>query len=121
VPRAHRGVIEAVGGGCILCTQPDFQRVGFGPRTVILCDQCEREFHVGCLHATGRAQLTELPDGDWFCSAECGAISETLRAAAAAGNTSLTADHSWQLLRVRSHGCLSVGSLPVLRSGACAP
>ena len=27
----------------------DFERDSFGPRTIIICDQCEREFHVGCL------------------------------------------------------------------------
>ncbi len=50
-------------GGCALCASPDFQRGGFGPRTMIICDQCEREFHIGCLAEAGRAQLTELPEG----------------------------------------------------------
>ena len=50
-------------GGCVLCNSPDFLRGGFGERTMIICDQCEREFHIGCLAEHGRAQLTELPDG----------------------------------------------------------
>ena len=50
-------------GGCVLCTSPDFLRGGFGERTMIICDQCEREFHIGCLAEAGRARLTELPDG----------------------------------------------------------
>lgn len=50
-------------GGCVLCNSPDFLRGGFGERTMIICDQCEREFHIGCLAQHGRAQLTELPDG----------------------------------------------------------
>ena len=50
-------------GGCVLCDSPDFQRGGFGDRTMIICDQCEREFHIGCLAEHGRAQLTELPAG----------------------------------------------------------
>ena len=50
-------------GGCVLCTSPDFLRGGFGDRTMIICDQCEREFHIGCLAEHGRARLTELPDG----------------------------------------------------------
>ena len=55
---------EAVSqGGCVLCTSPDFLRGGFGDRTMIICDQCEREFHIGCLAEHGRARLTELPDG----------------------------------------------------------
>ena len=50
-------------GGCVLCQNPDFLRDGFGERTMIICDQCEREFHVGCLARTGRAHLSELPEG----------------------------------------------------------
>jgi len=50
-------------GGCVLCNSPDFLKGGFGDRTMIICDQCEREFHIGCLAEHGRAKLTELPDG----------------------------------------------------------
>ena len=56
-------------GGCVLCNSPDFLRGGFGERTMIICDQCEREFHIGCLAEHGRAQLTELPDG--ACQLPC--------------------------------------------------
>ena len=52
-----------LGGGCMLCDVKDFQREGFTDLTVILCDQCEREFHVGCLREHGRADLTGLPQG----------------------------------------------------------
>ena len=41
--------------------------------TMIYCDQCEREYHVGCLRAQGR-RLKNIPTGDWFCSKECSAI-----------------------------------------------
>lgn len=51
------------GGGCALCASPDFQRDGFGPNTVLICDQCEREFHVGCLQHAGMADLQALPEG----------------------------------------------------------
>jgi hypothetical protein len=67
--RGRAGAAQAVAdaaaaaGGCVLCQSPDFLRDGFGPRTMIICDQCEREFHVGCLASTGRAHLSELPEG----------------------------------------------------------
>lgn len=51
-------------GGCVLCHEPDFQRGGFGPRTIMICDQCEREFHVGCLADAGLAHLDALPEGE---------------------------------------------------------
>lgn len=51
-------------GGCALCASPDFQRDGFGPNTVLICDQCEREFHVGCLKQADMADLQALPEGE---------------------------------------------------------
>ncbi|KAI3473301.1 hypothetical protein Pfo_030592 [Paulownia fortunei] len=56
---------------CVICRGYDFSKSGFGPRTVILCDQCEKEYHVGCLKKCKLADLKELPKGKWFCSANC--------------------------------------------------
>ncbi|XP_011094567.1 uncharacterized protein LOC105174236 [Sesamum indicum] len=56
---------------CVICRGYDFSKSGFGPRTVILCDQCEKEYHVGCLKKCKLADLKELPKGKWFCSADC--------------------------------------------------
>lgn len=56
--------VEEVGGGCTLCGSPDFLRGAFGERTMLLCDQCEREFHVGCLRSSGRCELDVIPEGD---------------------------------------------------------
>ena len=50
-------------GGCSVCGRPDFALGEFCDRTMILCDQCEREFHVGCLRREGRCDLTQLPTG----------------------------------------------------------
>ncbi|KAF5727483.1 hypothetical protein HS088_TW22G01176 [Tripterygium wilfordii] len=62
---------EAQIGGCVLCRSHDFSKIKFGPRTVILCDQCEKEFHVGCLKDHNMDDLKELPEGNWFCCANC--------------------------------------------------
>ncbi|XP_051131514.1 uncharacterized protein LOC127251720 isoform X2 [Andrographis paniculata] len=56
---------------CVICRGKDFSKSGFGPRTVILCDQCEKEYHVGCLKKCKIADLKELPKGKWFCSESC--------------------------------------------------
>lgn len=47
----YGGLTDAapVSSSCVLCHQLDFEKDSFGDRTVIICDQCEREFHVGCL------------------------------------------------------------------------
>ncbi|XP_050226867.1 uncharacterized protein LOC126676656 isoform X2 [Mercurialis annua] len=71
--------IEAELTGCVLCRGYDFSRSGFGPRTIILCDQCEKEFHVGCLRSHKIANLKELPRGKWFCCSDCGKIHSALK------------------------------------------
>ncbi|KAB1221200.1 Chromodomain-helicase-DNA-binding protein 4 [Morella rubra] len=79
--------IEADISGCVLCRGYDFSKSGFGPRTILLCDQCEMEFHVGCLRDHKMAFLKtvdallqqELPEGEWFCSMDCTRINSTLQ------------------------------------------
>jgi len=56
--------LDTLAGGCVLCHEVDFQRGGFGPRTIMLCDQCEREFHVGCLKKCGKCELDAVPEGE---------------------------------------------------------
>ncbi|KAA8550295.1 hypothetical protein F0562_001979 [Nyssa sinensis] len=70
---------EAEVGGCMLCRGHDFRKSGFGPRTVILCDQCEKEYHVGCLKEHNMDDLKELPKGKWFCCTDCGRIHSALQ------------------------------------------
>ncbi|MBA0734744.1 hypothetical protein Gogos_018638, partial [Gossypium gossypioides] len=71
--------IEAELSGCALCRACDFSKSGFGPRTVILCDQCEKEYHIGCLRTHKMADLREIPKGKWFCCSDCGRIHSTLQ------------------------------------------
>ncbi|XP_044425684.1 uncharacterized protein [Triticum aestivum] len=66
-------------GGCALCKQHDFGKKKFSERTVLLCDQCGREYHVGCLKEHNMADLTALPEGAWFCSTVCVEICEALK------------------------------------------
>ncbi|KAH9660465.1 PHD-type domain-containing protein [Citrus sinensis] len=66
-------------GGCVLCRGRDFCKSRFGRRTVILCDQCEREYHVGCLKDHGMEDLQELPKGKWLCCADCKRINLALQ------------------------------------------
>ncbi|RHN75371.1 putative histone acetyltransferase chromatin regulator PHD family [Medicago truncatula] len=75
-------------GGCALCGCHDFVKT-FGPRTVIICDQCEKEYHVGCLKEHSMQNLKELPEGDWFCSTSCSHIHSSLVNLVASGENSL--------------------------------
>ncbi|GLT58668.1 hypothetical protein SLA2020_315390 [Shorea laevis] len=64
---------------CVLCRGHNFSKLGFGPQTVILCDQCEKEYHVGCLRDHNIDDLKELPEGQWFCCVECTVIHSALQ------------------------------------------
>ncbi|XP_051148685.1 uncharacterized protein LOC127263618 [Andrographis paniculata] len=70
---------QFVAGGCIICRSQDFSPAKFGDRTVIICDQCEKEYHVGCLRESGMCDLKELPGDKWFCCVECYKIFEILQ------------------------------------------
>ncbi|XVE61612.1 hypothetical protein DITRI_Ditri06bG0054300 [Diplodiscus trichospermus] len=71
--------IEAELSGCALCRACDFSKSGFGPRTIILCDQCEKEYHIGCLRTHKMADLREIPRGKWFCCSDCSRIHSSLQ------------------------------------------
>ncbi|XP_050380361.1 uncharacterized protein LOC126797704 [Argentina anserina] len=85
--------IEAELTGCVLCRGYDFSKSGFGPRTIILCDQCEKEYHVGCLKKHKMANLKELPKGKWFCCTECNKIQSILQKCLSRGAEELPESH----------------------------
>ncbi|XP_024985515.1 increased DNA methylation 1-like isoform X2 [Cynara cardunculus var. scolymus] len=64
---------------CSLCRSYDFSQDGFNDRTVIVCDQCEKEFHIGCLREHKIDDLKELPVGNWFCCVDCDRIHSVLK------------------------------------------
>ncbi|XP_076918644.1 increased DNA methylation 1-like [Bidens hawaiensis] len=57
----------------------EFSKIGFTDQTVILCDQCEKEYHIGCLREHNLANLKKLPKGDWFCRNNCKRINSLLK------------------------------------------
>ncbi|CAH9088971.1 unnamed protein product [Cuscuta epithymum] len=73
-------------GGCVVCRVPDFSPETFDDRTVMLCDQCEKEYHVGCLRKIGLCDLKELPTDKWFCCNECNTIYLALQSCVAKGS-----------------------------------
>ncbi|KAI4300142.1 hypothetical protein L6164_033553 [Bauhinia variegata] len=72
-------------GGCVVCREHDFSVAKFDERTVIICDQCEKEYHVGCLRDSGLCELEELPKDKWFCCADCNRIYVALRSSVSTG------------------------------------
>ncbi|XP_041991516.1 uncharacterized protein LOC121742447 [Salvia splendens] len=63
-----------IGGGCVICRVDEFSRSGFNDHTVMICDQCEREYHVKCLREQEIDDLKALPETEWFCSKGCSSI-----------------------------------------------
>lgn len=76
---------EFVPGGCVICRSQDFSAARFDDRTVIICDQCEKEYHVGCLRESEMCDLKELPEDKWFCCDDCYKIFEALQNLASSG------------------------------------
>ncbi|XP_015055896.1 uncharacterized protein LOC107002398 isoform X1 [Solanum pennellii] len=127
---------ESESGGCVVCRTPDFSVAKFDDRTVMLCDQCEKEYHVGCLRESGRCDLKELPKDKWFCCNDCNKIyvvlqncvlkgAEVIPAPAAAAVTkkqvqkclmdTTTDDIQWRILSGKSR---FPDHLPLLSSAA---
>eukprot|EP00897_Mesotaenium_endlicherianum_P002171 jgi/Mesen1/1982/ME000147S01076 len=83
---------------CTICGGSQFDPDGFGANTVMLCDQCEREYHVACLQDRGIARLTNLPDGTWFCNRDCEKIHTSLRSLVGKSQP-LDDGFSWMIVR----------------------
>ena len=88
---------------CADCGASDYTRDNtFGPRTMLLCDRCDREYHVECLGSRTSddvQHLTGLPTGPWFCSAECTRVAAALAAALHAGPVPLVGGYATHALR----------------------
>ncbi|XP_010528338.1 PREDICTED: uncharacterized protein LOC104805464 [Tarenaya hassleriana] len=78
-------------GGCVFCRSHDFSVGKFDDRTVILCDQCEKEYHVGCLRENGLCDLKEIPQDKWFCCGDCSRIHTALQNSVSCGAQAIPA------------------------------
>ncbi|TVT99330.1 hypothetical protein EJB05_55330 [Eragrostis curvula] len=90
-------------GGCALCKQKDFNNAVFDERTVILCDQCEKEYHVGCLRSQWQVDLKELPEGEWFCCSSCSELRASLDKIMSSG-AQLLSEPDMDIIRKKHEG-----------------
>ncbi|XVF76602.1 hypothetical protein PTKIN_Ptkin13bG0278900 [Pterospermum kingtungense] len=72
-------------GCCDICRKYDFSSNIFNDRTIIFCDQCEKEFHIGCLRDSGLCDLKEIPEDKWFCCDDCNRIHGVLQMSVSIG------------------------------------
>ncbi|TVU47435.1 hypothetical protein EJB05_07038, partial [Eragrostis curvula] len=65
---------------CGICNLSDYDpnTSQFTEKTVVYCDQCEREYHVGCIRNRDH-QLVCRPEGCWLCSRGCSKIFQHLQ------------------------------------------
>ncbi|XP_077212957.1 PHD finger transcription factor isoform X2 [Tasmannia lanceolata] len=86
---------------CAICGQSEFNadREHFTAKSVLYCDQCEREYHVGCLRKRGMPQLKGCPEGNWFCSKKCSEIFVRLQKLLGKPKPTLVKGLSWTILR----------------------
>ncbi|MED6204926.1 hypothetical protein PIB30_013170 [Stylosanthes scabra] len=63
--------------GCVLCRKQYFSKI-FSLQTMMICDQCEKEYHVGCMKDHNIQNLEALPEGNWFCCSECNEVHTAL-------------------------------------------
>eukprot|EP00958_Prasinococcus_capsulatus_P005026 scaffold478_cov409-Prasinococcus_capsulatus_cf.AAC.18 len=67
---------------CQICDKSNYHLgtdLGCSEETIIYCDQCEREYHVGCIRRQG-TRLDSIPSGDWFCGKGCELINKQILA-----------------------------------------
>lgn len=94
---------------CVLCRDQDFSKSGFGPRTVIICDQCEKEYHVGCLKEHNIDDLQELPKDKWFCCTDCSRIHFALEKVVSDGEQNIP-ESLLEVLKAKNEGKGSVNN-----------
>ncbi|KAL0416011.1 UNVERIFIED_CONTAM: hypothetical protein Slati_3433000 [Sesamum latifolium] len=56
------GTLEPEIGGCAICRHHDFCKSRFTGRTIIICDQCEKEYHIGYLKEQNIVDLKDRFD-----------------------------------------------------------
>nr|XP_024393617.1 uncharacterized protein LOC112290960 [Physcomitrium patens]PNR40773.1 hypothetical protein PHYPA_018176 [Physcomitrium patens] len=89
-------------GGCAICKKWNLSKTGFvDGMTILVCDQCGREYHVSCLKDSGVDDLNELPEGEWFCQKDCKVIDEILTQLVANGPELLSNSIISELLESR--------------------
>ncbi|XP_073138259.1 increased DNA methylation 1-like [Henckelia pumila] len=93
-----------------------FSKFRIKDNTIIICDQCDREYHVCCLKKQNIANLEILPEDDWFCCIECNNINSTLKELVEAGEQMLPPNiGSFMNKKFEEHGLQHNPELEIIR------
>jgi N-acetylglutamate synthase-like GNAT family acetyltransferase len=61
--------------------------VALDKNTMLICDQCEKEYHVGCVEKAQNIVIDRLPKGEWYCGKECSMLQSKIRQMCITGET----------------------------------
>nr|XP_019706107.1 uncharacterized protein LOC105044698 isoform X1 [Elaeis guineensis] len=86
---------------CAICGLSEYNcdMEKFTEKTMLYCDQCEQEYHVGCLREKRLQHLSHCPAGNWFCSKKCSKIFYHLHKFLGKSHLTSVEGLSWTLLR----------------------
>ena len=70
--------------------------------TMLICDQCEREFHIKCIEQKRNILIERLPKGEWFCGGSCKSLNGSLKALCRRGEIDVGDGYSYTLLNGKS-------------------
>ncbi|CAI8583682.1 unnamed protein product [Vicia faba] len=105
-------------GGCVICRENDFSVDKFDDRIVIICDQCEKEYHVGCLWDIGLCELEELPKEKWFYCDDFSQIYVALQTSVSTGAYTIPTPLSELIIRKhKERGLCTHELIPVMVYG----
>ncbi|KAL6901892.1 hypothetical protein ACP4OV_004768 [Aristida adscensionis] len=91
---------------CSICNLSDYDPDAsqFTEKTIMFCDQCEREYHVGCVQNRD-CRLIHRPEGYWLCSGECSKIFQHLQRLIGKSVPTAVEGFSCTILRFYKNGC----------------
>ncbi|XP_077233639.1 uncharacterized protein LOC143875941 [Tasmannia lanceolata] len=85
---------------CGICGQGEFDTDAITEKTVFYCDQCQHEYHWGCLRNNRGLEKIEIcPQGNWFCSDKCSKIFFSLKKLLGKSQPTDVEGLTWTVLR----------------------
>ncbi|KAI3984479.1 hypothetical protein MKX01_000142 [Papaver californicum] len=92
---------------CGICGQSEIggETEQLPEKEVIRCDQCNHEYHVGCVRKRGLGKLDLKPNSSWFCCISCEKLSASLYKLLGKPVAVGVDNLSWTILQPRKVAC----------------
>ncbi|KAI3994279.1 hypothetical protein MKX01_012536 [Papaver californicum] len=92
---------------CGICGQGELDGESEQPaeKKVLHCDQCNHEYHVGCVRKRGLDKLDVNPNSSWFCGVKCEKLFASLHKLLGKSFLVGVDNLSWSILKPRKDAC----------------